>query len=50
MPIDLKVIALDGGYDVGGIHRGLELLGIDGYTAISIYQNNALKKGFAYDG
>ncbi|MBD5521629.1 MAG: hypothetical protein HDR03_10520 [Lachnospiraceae bacterium] len=40
---------LDGGYDVGAVHRGLELLGIDGYTAIRVYQNNALKKGFQYD-
>lgn len=49
LPIDIKVIALDGGYDVGAVHRGLELLGIDGYTAIRVYQNNALKKGFEYD-
>lgn len=42
-------LALDGGYDVGAVHRGLELLGIDGYTAIRVYQNNALKKGFRYD-
>ena len=42
-------LALDGGYDVGAVHRGLELLGIDGYTAIRVYQNNALKKGFSYD-
>ena len=47
--MDLKVMALDGGYDVGSVHRGLELLGIDGYTAIRVYQNNALKKGFTYD-
>lgn len=49
LSIDLKSLALDGGYDVGAIHRGLELLGIDGYTAIRVYQNNALKKGFEYD-
>lgn len=29
---DYKEIALDGGYDIGAVHRGLELLGIDGYT------------------
>lgn len=28
------MLALDGGYDVGAVHRGLELLGIEGYTAI----------------
>lgn len=49
LPIDIKVIALDAGYDVGAVHRGLELLGINGYTAIREYQNNALKKGFTYN-
>ena len=49
LPIDIKVLALDGGYDVGAVHRGLELLGIEGYTAIREYQNNALKKGFTYN-
>lgn len=49
LPVELKTLALDGGYDVGAVHRGLELLGIDGYTAIRVYQNNALKKGFEYD-
>lgn len=44
LPIDIKVLALDGGYDVGAVHRGLELLGIEGYTAIREYQNNALKR------
>lgn len=47
--IEQKAIAFDGGYDVGSVHRGLELLGIDGYTAIRIYPNNALKKGFEYN-
>lgn len=46
---DYKEIAPDGGYDIGAVHRGLELLGIDGYTAIREYQNNAMKKGFCYD-
>ena len=46
---DYKEIALDGGYDIGAVHRGLELLGINGYTAVREYQNNALKKGFRYD-
>lgn len=49
LPLEPKIIALDGGYDVGAVHRGLELLGLDGYTAIRVYQNNALKKGFEYD-
>lgn len=41
--------ALDGGYDIGAVHRGMELLGVSGYTAIRKYQNNAMKKGFCYD-
>ena len=48
-PCTYKEIALDGGYDIGAVHRGLELLGINGYTAIREYQNNAMKKGFHYD-
>jgi len=42
-------IGLDGGYDIGAVHRGLELLGVQGYTAIREYQNNAMKKGFCYE-
>ena len=48
-PCSYKEIALDGGYDIGAVHWGLELLGINGYTAIREYQNNAMKKGFHYD-
>ena len=48
-PCSYKEIALDGGYDIGAVHRGLEILGINGYTAIREYQNNAMKKGFHYD-
>ena len=47
--IQIKEIALDGGYDVGAVHRGLELLGINGYCSPREYHNNALKKGFEYD-
>ena len=31
---DYKENALDGGYDIGAVHRELELLGINGYTAV----------------
>lgn len=48
-PCEYQEIGLDGGYDIGAVHRGLELLGINGYTAIREYQNNAMKKGFCYD-
>ena len=29
----------DGGYDVGAVHRWLELLKLDGYTAIRVYSS-----------
>ena len=48
-PCKYREIGLDGGYDIGAVHRGLEILGINGYTAIREYQNNAMKKGFRYE-
>ena len=48
-PCRYQKIALDAGYDIGAVHRGLELLDIDGYTAIREYQKDAMKKGFLYD-
>lgn len=48
-PWEYQEIGLDGGYDIGAVHIGLELLGINGYTAIREYQNNAMKKGFCCD-
>ncbi len=42
-------IALDGGYDVGAVHRGFELMGITDYCSIREMHNNALRKGFEYD-
>lgn len=35
--VKIKSIALDRGYDTGAVHRGLELLGILGYIAPSIF-------------
>lgn len=40
---------MNGGYDIGAVHRGLELLGINGYTTIREYENNVMKKGFCYE-
>lgn len=48
-PCEYQELGLDGGYDIGAVHRGLELLGINGYTAVRKYQNNAMKKGFHYE-
>lgn len=47
--IEMKRIALDAGYDVGAVHRGLELLGITGYCCPRELHNHAMKKGFEYD-
>ena len=44
----IKNLALDAGYDVGAVHRGLEFLGITGYTSCRNYHNNPMKKGFVY--
>lgn len=49
LSLSIKNLALNGGYNVGLVHRGLALSEIDGYAAIRVYQNNALKKGFKYN-
>lgn len=46
--IPIKRVALDKGYDVGAVHRGLELLGIEGYIASVEFSNTADKKGMSY--
>lgn len=48
-PCEYQETGLDGGYDTGAVHRGLGLLGVNGYTAMREYQNNAMKKGFQYE-
>lgn len=47
--IPIKRVALDKGYDIGAVHRGLELLGIEGYVASVDFNNTADKKGMVYD-
>lgn len=44
----IKNLALDAGYDVGAVHRGLELLGITGYVSRREFHNAAMRKGFIY--
>lgn len=46
--VPIKRVALDKGYDVGAVHRGLELLGIEGYIASVEFSNTADKKGMTY--
>jgi|SaaInlV_200m_DNA_2_1039689.scaffolds.fasta_scaffold22505_1 transposase len=47
--ISIKNLALDGGYDSGAVHRGLEILNIKGYSSLRNYHNNPMKKGFEYN-
>ena len=46
--VPIKRVALDKGYDVGAVHRGLELLSIEGYIASVEFSNTADKKGMTY--
>jgi len=48
LKIGFKDFALDAGYDVGAVHRGLEILNITGYCSTRDYHNHAMKKGFEY--
>lgn len=41
----IRNLALDAGYDVGAVHRGLELLGIPGYVSRREFHNAAMCKG-----
>lgn len=44
----IRRLALDGGYDIGAVHRGLELLGIEGYIPMIPYTNGPREFGFTY--
>jgi len=46
--LSIQKIGLDAGYDVGAVHRGLEILGITGYTSLRYAHNNPMKEGFVY--
>ena len=46
--LTIESLALDAGYDVGAVHRGLEVLGITGYVSRREFHNAAMRKGFAY--
>jgi hypothetical protein len=47
--IDIQELALDAGYDVGAVHRGLELLGITGYVSCIPFNGDVLKRDLKYD-
>jgi transposase len=46
--LDVQRLGLDAGYDVGAVHRGLEIMGIAGYTSLRYAHNNPMKEGFTY--
>ena len=46
--ININKLALDAGYDAGAVHRGLELLGIEGYVTCIPFNNDISKRGLKY--
>lgn len=46
--VSIKKLALDAGYDVGAIHRGLEILGITGFVSCIDFSYDILKRNLKY--
>lgn len=46
--IHIEKLALDAGYDVGAVHRGLELLGVTGYVSCIEFSTDILKRDLIY--
>lgn len=46
--VPIRTVVTDKGYDIGAVHRGLELLGIDGWIPSVEYSNTAEKGGMVY--
>ncbi|GHU59637.1 hypothetical protein FACS189444_5290 [Spirochaetia bacterium] len=46
--LSIEHIGLDAGYDGGAVHRGLDVIGIDGYTSLRYTHHNPMKEGFGY--
>ena len=46
--LKINNLALDAGYDVGAVHRGLELMGITGYVSCISFSNDVLKRATHY--
>lgn len=42
--LEINKLALDAGYDVGAVHRGLEILGIEGYVSCINFSYDVLKR------
>jgi transposase len=47
--LSIETLTLDGGYDIGAVYRGLEILGITGYGSTREYPHNPMKQGFVYN-
>lgn len=46
--LKINNLALDAGYDVGAVHRGLELMGVTGYISCIDFSNDVLKRATCY--
>jgi len=46
--LEIQKLGLDVGYDVGAVHRGLEIMRINSYTSLRYAHNNPMKAGFVY--
>jgi len=46
--MNIKRLALDAGYDVGAVHRGLEILGITGYVSCIDFSYDILRRNLKY--
>jgi transposase len=46
--LEINTLGLDAGYDVGAVHRGLELLGVTGYVSCIDFTYDILKREAAY--
>jgi hypothetical protein len=46
--VNIKNLGLDAGYDVGAVHRGLELLGVTGFVSCIEFHNDVLKREVTY--
>lgn len=46
--VNINKLALDAGYDVGAVHRGLEILGITGYVSCIDFSYDILRRNLTY--
>jgi len=46
--VSIDKLGLDAGYDVGAVHRGLEILGVTGYVSCIEFSGDVVKRGLSY--